>query len=85
MSEIIPPKCVKDSGDTCASDSKNISFKIASEHTISSISLYFCSSRHMANDFYSPSVAKERTVKYKFNEAKQLILPYILTPTLFCS
>lgn len=85
MSEIILPKCVKDSRDSCASDSKNFSFKIASEHTISYISLYFCSARHMVNDFCSPSVAKERTVKCKFNEAKQLILPYILTPTLFYS
>lgn len=47
--------------------------------------MYFCSARHMVNDFCSSSVAKGRTAKYKFSEAKQLILPHILSPTLFCS
>ena len=85
MNDIILLTCLKDSQDSSASGSRNINFNIAPQCTVSCISLYFCSTRHMVNSFCSSWMAKGKTAKYKFIEAKQLILPHILTPTLFCS
>lgn len=78
MSEIILVKCFKDSGDSCASGSQKINFQIVPQNTVSNISLSFCSARHMVNGFCPSQMAKRRTAKYKFDEAKQLILPHLL-------